>query len=296
MASFFRQTPLPTSAFKSRSSSSTNGSTPSSSKNTSLGGAGGPSTPSPASSIHRRVSRTDLDFEQALKGGGTVLIKEGVDIQSLGKSPISPGVNTPTTAGGFGSSSSGFPRFNTPIVVPPTPSPMQAQPPPPIVDISAAEGEEGEEEEDHEVDIDLQTKRRSMFRSPGTSSSPDLATLVRKAKARGGVVGMSLNDEGGGVQETQMALAPPSSFHAMLSPTPEQKRGRSNSTTSSAISSTDSSSQKQGTKGFKADKLLGVEGGVGNDRSRMLMRDGGKVRFYLFRVFSHACLKSFIGI
>ncbi|KAJ3989132.1 hypothetical protein F5890DRAFT_136060 [Lentinula detonsa] len=30
--------------------------------------------------------------------------------------------------------------------------------------------------------------RRSMYRSPGTSSSPDLATLLRKAKERGGVV------------------------------------------------------------------------------------------------------------
>ncbi|KAJ4483460.1 hypothetical protein J3R30DRAFT_1783685 [Lentinula aciculospora] len=33
--------------------------------------------------------------------------------------------------------------------------------------------------------------RRSMYRSPGTSSSPDLATLLRKAKERGGVVSSS---------------------------------------------------------------------------------------------------------
>lgn len=35
----------------------------------------------------------------------------------------------------------------------------------------------------------MQTKRRSLYRSPGTSSSPDLATLLRKAKERGGAVG-----------------------------------------------------------------------------------------------------------
>jgi hypothetical protein len=34
----------------------------------------------------------------------------------------------------------------------------------------------------------MQTRRRSLYRAPGTSSSPDLATLVRKAKERGGVV------------------------------------------------------------------------------------------------------------
>ena len=33
-------------------------------------------------------------------------------------------------------------------------------------------------------DPDYQTKRRSMYRSQGTASSPDLATLVRKAKQR----------------------------------------------------------------------------------------------------------------
>lgn len=35
-------------------------------------------------------------------------------------------------------------------------------------------------------EAERQTNRRSMYRSPGTSSSPDLATLLRKAKERGG--------------------------------------------------------------------------------------------------------------
>lgn len=72
---------------------------------------------------------------------------------------------------------------NTPIVVPPTPSPAGTSsarvisPPSPTrssMDVFF-------DAEDH----DIQTKRRSMYRSPGTSSSPDLATLVRKAKERG---------------------------------------------------------------------------------------------------------------
>jgi PH and SEC7 domain-containing protein len=76
---------------------------------------------------------------------------------------------------------------STPIVVPPTPSPAgpssarlpESSPASPIHDLSP-----GAE------DTDMQTKRRSLYRAPGTSSSPDLATLLRKAKERGGVIGM----------------------------------------------------------------------------------------------------------
>ncbi|KDR75929.1 hypothetical protein GALMADRAFT_515159 [Galerina marginata CBS 339.88] len=39
-------------------------------------------------------------------------------------------------------------------------------------------------------EAERQTNRRSMYRSPGTSSSPDLATLLRKAKERGGALGV----------------------------------------------------------------------------------------------------------
>jgi hypothetical protein len=37
-------------------------------------------------------------------------------------------------------------------------------------------------------DAERYPNRRSIYRSPGTSSSPDLATLVRKAKERGGAI------------------------------------------------------------------------------------------------------------
>lgn len=72
----------------------------------------------------------------------------------------------------------------TPIIVPPTPSPnhtpYSAQP----LSSSSSSNEVFYDAEDP----DMQTKRRSIYRSPGTSSSPDLATLMRKAKERGGVV------------------------------------------------------------------------------------------------------------
>lgn len=42
------------------------------------------------------------------------------------------------------------------------------------------------------------TKKRSLFRSPGTASSPDLATLVKRAKDRGPVshVDMQQDEKG----------------------------------------------------------------------------------------------------
>lgn len=97
----------------------------------------------------------------------------------------------------------------TPVIVPPSPSPLSspavpnsvncgrmlgggnsagsspvvpknvtASPSIPAKDLPAGSAEEAER----------QTNRRSMYRAPGTSSSPDLATLLRKAKERGGTV------------------------------------------------------------------------------------------------------------
>ena len=82
----------------------------------------------------------------------------------------------------------------TPTVVPPTPSPgpststaaahatttaSAAAPSPASSSYDlAADAEEAER----------QMHRRSIYRSPGTSSSPDLATLLRRARERGGAV------------------------------------------------------------------------------------------------------------
>jgi PH/SEC7 domain-containing protein len=133
--------------------------------------------------LSRRLSRTDLDFEQALRTGGTVLLKEGVDVNSLGvdASPSPMKHN-------FGSPSPPPKEFKwmqpaTPVVVPPTPSPSgpgsvrPAEPSPASSSIQDVFY--------NPDDADMQSKRRSLYRSPGTSSSPDLATLLRKAKERG---------------------------------------------------------------------------------------------------------------
>lgn len=136
--------------------------------------------------MQRRVSRTDLDFEQALRGEGTVLLKESLDVDTLGvwnqtqssiSSPFaspSPPPKTPHT---------GF-QPATPTIVPPTPSPNSRAPGP-----SSSSRAQDPVPDSPEIfydaeDTELQTKRRSMYRAPGTASSPDLATLLRKARTK----------------------------------------------------------------------------------------------------------------
>ncbi|KAF7376130.1 Sec7-like domain belongs to guanine nucleotide exchange factors [Mycena sanguinolenta] len=112
-----------------------------------------------ASTLQRRGSRTDLDFEAALLGDGTFQLREGLDVDKLGLDSPSPRRTTPTTPA-------------TPVVVPPTPTGAAGpsrRPPSPMSD---------------EEDPERSAYRRSMYRAPGTASSPDLATLLRKAKDR----------------------------------------------------------------------------------------------------------------
>ncbi|KAG6917832.1 hypothetical protein DXG01_000892 [Tephrocybe rancida] len=144
--------------------------------------------------LNRRVSRTDLDFEQALRTEGTVMLKEGLDVNSLGvdtsPSPMNASFISPTSPRQY------TPRNHqpaTPTIVPPTPSPAPGA-------SSSRNGSSSHSSSSHDVFYDAeettpatterQTNRRSMYRSPGTSSSPDLATLLRKAKEKGGVVGV----------------------------------------------------------------------------------------------------------
>ncbi|KAJ7725837.1 hypothetical protein DFH07DRAFT_853529 [Mycena maculata] len=120
--------------------------------------------------LQRRVSRTDLDFEAALLQDGTFRLQEGLDVNKLGVESPSP------------RRTSGTP--GTPTVIPATPTPVAG---PSRVSGSSPSGSSSEQYYDAE-DTDRAAARRSMYRSPGTSSSPDLATLLRKAKERGGVV------------------------------------------------------------------------------------------------------------
>ncbi|KAH7914138.1 hypothetical protein BJ138DRAFT_1000880 [Hygrophoropsis aurantiaca] len=139
----------------------------------------------------RRVSRTELDFEQALRAGGTVVLREGVDVNSLGisDSPIPSGHEfaSPSPSGRENRTPRIAHQPPTPLILPPTPSPIpgpsSAKYPATASSISSADEVFYDAE-----DPDMQTKRRSMYRSPGTASSPDLATLVRKAREKGGTV------------------------------------------------------------------------------------------------------------
>ncbi|KAG1816135.1 uncharacterized protein BJ212DRAFT_1568725 [Suillus subaureus] len=166
----------------------------------------------------RRISRTDLNFEQALRHGGTVKLKESLDINTLGvsDSPAPP-------AHEFTSLSPRPPSREsrtlltrahgppTPVIVPPSPSPG------PYPGPSSARCPSTTSSNDvfyDAEDPDMQTRRRSLYRASGTSSSPDLATLVRKAKERGGVVPQvekrtepPLPVHGGGV--SRLGVGPP---------------------------------------------------------------------------------------
>lgn len=137
--------------------------------------------------IQRRVSRTDLDFEQALLAEGTVVLTEGLDVNSMGvdtgPSPMNASFGSPTSSRQF--TTRGL-QPSTPTVVPPTPSPT---PGPSSAGTTAPSQPSSHNVFDAQDTPERQTNRRSMYRSPGTSSSPDLATLLRKAKERGGVVG-----------------------------------------------------------------------------------------------------------
>ncbi|KAG1832446.1 hypothetical protein EV424DRAFT_1313024 [Suillus variegatus] len=142
----------------------------------------------------RRISRTDLDFEQALRHGGTVKLKESLDINTLGvsDSPAPPAheFTSPSSRPPSRDSRTPLGRAHahahappTPVIVPPTPSPGPGP--------SSARCSSTTSSNDiffDAEDSDMQTRRRSLYRASGTSSSPDLATLVRKAKERGGVV------------------------------------------------------------------------------------------------------------
>lgn len=188
----------------------------------------------------RRISRTDMDFEQALRAEGTVKLAEGVDVNSLGvdtsplptprdfSSPTPPAKQTRT------------PRHHhtqpaTPVIVPPTPSP-NAGPSSARMAPASPSSSTGDVFYDAE-DSDVQTKRRSMYRSPGTSSSPDLATLLRKAKERGVAPSTHPN------QKTQRSEPPPPLPDVGLrAPDRPASGNRARSSTSSATFQTPTSS------------------------------------------------------
>ncbi|KAI9509413.1 hypothetical protein F5148DRAFT_1275258 [Russula earlei] len=131
----------------------------------------------------RRTSRRKMNFEQALQAGETMVIRQGIDIVRLGgEEDMAP--------------SSMIQQTDSPPLPPPTPAQLKrslASPAHgPLASASASASTTSSSCSDElfydAEDPDYQTKRRSMYRSQGTASSPDLATLVRKAKQRASIL------------------------------------------------------------------------------------------------------------
>ena len=159
----------------------------------------------------RRTSRIEMSFEQALQAEGTMVIKEGIDFDRLGED-LAPSLKFLSSSGDCGSTSTSLSPHSlspptssssrpqslvqqaaaTSNMPSPTPTPPQfkssrtspnSRPTAPASVSTSASSSSNDLFYDAE-DPDYQTKRRSMYRSQGTASSPDLATLVRKAKQR----------------------------------------------------------------------------------------------------------------
>ncbi|KAF8493600.1 hypothetical protein JB92DRAFT_1163112 [Gautieria morchelliformis] len=181
-----------------------------------------------------RHSKTNLDFESALRAEGTFQLREGPDVAALGVVESSPAPqrrpNTNTT-------------INT-IVVPPTPEGRTAAAEGSVQGPSSSSSPHPSSPSPQDVSpsrdpdaLELQNKRRSMFRSPGSASSPDLATLLRKAKekesAGGAMPGCGLAATQRQAQE-EGGLAPNEASGAgFLSPSQTSPRLRGSSSTSS---------------------------------------------------------------
>lgn len=192
----------------------------------------------PHGQSHRRVSRTDLDFEQALRAEGTVVLKESLDVDTLGvldtsnssinsSSPFSsPSPPQKTPYIGF--------QPATPTIVPPTPSPgSRAAGPSNIYARDSSSSSSGPEiYYDAVEDTDLQTKRRSMYRSAGTASSPDLATLLRKSKRES-----AARREGRSGDTTPLPPLTPNRRPEDTNASPGSRAGRGRSSTSSSAAS-----------------------------------------------------------
>jgi PH and SEC7 domain-containing protein len=203
-----------------------------------------------------------MDFEAALLNEGTFVLKEGVDVSSLGvDSSPTPPVSEFSSPAPLAKDQR-TPRLAvppaTPTVVPPTPSPTPG--PSTIRPPSSSPSTSSNELYYDAEDGDMQTKRRSLYRSPGTASSPDLATLLRKAKERGGIVNVPHR------KERRLEVPPPLPTGGT----------RPRSSTSSAISPVSSHSSVQkgvADLGPGVDSINGTEWTSPAPRPRKLSKD-----------------------
>ncbi|SRR6266403_1860136 len=186
----------------------------------------------------RRSSRIDMSFEQALEAGETMVIKEGIDVDSLGvdsapslKYLFSPPLSPP--------SSSSRPQSMLP---PQAKNSLTSSTPRPPASISASTSASSSSNDlfyDAE-DPDYQTKRRSMYRSQGTASSPDLATLVRKAKQRASILPTSKD------KRHEVAPPLPAGPHAPPNPGPRHRQRSSTSSSGHTMPATTPATMQKG--------------------------------------------------
>ncbi|KAJ1305839.1 hypothetical protein OPQ81_010564 [Rhizoctonia solani] len=183
-----------------------------------------------------RVTRTHDDFEAALKNDDTVVLQEGRDMRSLGSTgnthsrnrsgSVNLTVPRPsidaigrrqTVSTPKHSAPKQGPAPATPVVVPPTPTAPQ--------------------EDD--------SRRRSMYRAAGTASSPDLATLISKARH-------SREEQPEERERTKSTTS--SAFEIIEAQSPAKARDR-------VQTSPDSQGQRRPNRLARAEKTLGIAQG-----------------------------------
>ncbi|KAH7335903.1 hypothetical protein B0J17DRAFT_719566 [Rhizoctonia solani] len=184
----------------------------------------------------RRVSRTQDDFETALRNGDTVVIQEGRDIHTLGASGDTPQRNR------SGSVNLSAPRPSIDVIgrrqtvsTPKHSAPKQPAPATPVV-VPPTPVDPDEDD----------TRRRSMYRAAGTASSPDLATLISKVRH-------SREEQPEERERTKSTGS--SAFEIIEAQTPVKSRDR-------ALTSPDSQGQRRPNRLAKAEKTLGISPGA----------------------------------
>jgi hypothetical protein len=173
-----------------------------------------------------------------------MVIKEGIDFDSLGGdltpspkflsctplSPLSPPTSTSQPqsliqqAATTNNMPSPTPQFKSSLASP------TSRPAAPASVSTSASSSSNDLFYDAE-DPDYQTKRRSMYRSQGTASSPDLATLVRKAKQRATILPSQLISKD---KRPEAAPPLPAGPHAPSDSSSPRPRHRYRSSTSSS--------------------------------------------------------------
>ncbi|KAJ2918016.1 hypothetical protein MD484_g2383, partial [Candolleomyces efflorescens] len=271
--------------------------------------------------LQRRVSRTDMDFEQALMNDGTVQLREGIDVNQLGifdmsmdsntsfSSPLTSPVTTPAANKSYGNgtvkpASGRKGVLATPTIVPPTPQSNSTSPLNSVGNGGKGLGASSPSSSSQELFYDAEdgpsgltptssgngsannlststatpmtnspsvhvtnnlaslnaanTNRRSLYRSPGTSSSPDLATLLRKAKERGEPVNIAkLKKEY--PHSSKSKHEPPPLPDREYRPRSSTTSGPASTPSSPAVAKTLGRSDQQGTMGNKSGREYGTK-------------------------------------